>query len=102
MHYLVYEIRHIKSNKVYIGKHQTIDPNDAYFGSGKLLKRAIKKYGRDAFTKTVLFVFHTEAEMNAKEKELVTEEFCQRKDTYNICRNVCISIYIPVTIRSET
>ena len=29
--------------------------------------------------------FDTEEEMNAKEAELVTSEFCLREDTYNIC-----------------
>jgi len=85
MHYLIYEIRHNESGKVYIGKHQTRDVNDGYFGSGKHLKHAISKYGKDAFTKTILFDFHAEEEMNAKERELVTEEFCNRTDTYNIC-----------------
>lgn len=54
-------------------------------GSGKLLKRAQKKYGIENFTKEILFVFDSEEVMNAKEKELVTEEFCLREDTYNIC-----------------
>jgi hypothetical protein len=85
MRYLIYEIRHNQSGKIYIGKHQTCNIDDGYFGSGKYLKRAIKRYGIDAFTKTILFDFSTEEEMNAKEKELVTEDFCQRKDTYNIC-----------------
>lgn len=30
-------------------------------------------------------MFDTEEEMNTKEAELVTEEFCLREDTYNIC-----------------
>lgn len=85
MHYLIYEIRHNETGKIYIGKHQTSDANDGYMGSGKLIRRALRKYGPDAFTKTILFDFLTVDEMNAKERELVTEEFCQRTDTYNIC-----------------
>ncbi len=52
---------------------------------GKLLKRAIAKYGRENFSKEIIFLLDTEEEMNVKEKELVTEEFCLRTDTYNIC-----------------
>lgn len=54
-------------------------------GSGKYLIRSIKKYGIENFKKEILFIFDNEEKMNLKEKELVTEEFCQRKDTYNIC-----------------
>lgn len=85
MKYIVYQITHTTSGKIYIGKHQTIDVNDGYMGSGRRLRYAIKKYGVDAFTKTILHVFDNETAMNDKERELVTEEFCARKDTYNIC-----------------
>lgn len=85
MLYTVYQITHRESGKVYIGKHQTLDPNDGYLGSGKLIRRAVKKHGREAFDKKVLYVCETEAEMNAKEAEMVTEGFCSREDTYNLC-----------------
>ena len=85
MFYTIYKITHKESGKKYIGKHQTKDLNDGYMGSGKYLKRAIEKYGLDNFTKEILHVFETEEEMNSKEAELVTEEFCKRNDTYNMC-----------------
>jgi hypothetical protein len=85
MHYLIYKITNKKNGKIYIGKHQTLNVQDDYLGSGKLLKKAIQKYGQQNFTKEILFIFDNEKEMNSKEKELVTEEFCGRKDTYNLC-----------------
>lgn len=85
MKYLIYQITHTASGNIYIGKHQTDDVHDGYMGSGKRLQRAFKKYGAGAFTKTILHTFDNEASMNDKERELVTEEFCARKDTYNIC-----------------
>jgi hypothetical protein len=50
-------------------------------GSGKLITRAIKKYGIKNFTKEILHTFKTEAEMNAKEAELVEIG----SHTYNLC-----------------
>lgn len=81
----MYQITNKSNGKIYIGKHQTKDFNDGYMGSGKHLRRAIEKYGIENFTKEILFQFDNEADMNAKEAELVTEEFCLREDTYNLC-----------------
>jgi hypothetical protein len=85
VYYTVYLVTNRINGKCYVGKHQTLDLNDDYMGSGKLLKRAQEKYGIENFEKQILYVFKTEQEMNAKEAELVTEEFCLREDTYNIC-----------------
>lgn len=85
MFYTIYKITNKANGKIYIGKHQTQDLNDGYMGSGKHLKRAIAKYGLGSFTKEILHIFDNEAEMNAKEAELVTEEFVDRESTYNIC-----------------
>jgi hypothetical protein len=85
MKYTVYQITNKINGKIYIGKHQTKDLNDGYMGSGKMLKRAQQKYGIENFVKEILHVYDTEEEMNAKEAALVTEEFCLREDTYNIC-----------------
>jgi len=84
MYYTIYKTTNNINNKFYIGKHQTTNPYDNYYGSGKKLELAIKKYGKENFTKEVLFIFDNEVEMNLKEKELITEEFVNRKDTYNV------------------
>lgn len=85
MFYTIYQITNLLDGKIYIGKHQTKCFDDGYMGSGKILRRAIKKYGEENFKKEILFVFETEDEMNAKEAELVNEEFVARADTYNLC-----------------
>jgi hypothetical protein len=54
-------------------------------GSGKQLKREQLKHGIENFEKEILFQFDNETEMNTKEAELVTDEFCLREDTYNLC-----------------
>ena len=45
----IYKITNLINNKIYIGKDTTSDPN--YFGSGLLINRAFKKYGKENFTK---------------------------------------------------
>jgi hypothetical protein len=85
MHYTIYKITNTVNNKVYIGKHQTQDLNDGYMGSGKLLKRAIRKHGPASFLKEIIHVFDNEEDMNAKEKELVNEDHCKNESTYNLC-----------------
>ncbi len=85
MNYYIYQITNNVNGKIYIGKHKTKDLNDGYFGSGKLLKRAIEKYGKENFTKEILFTFDSEEELNAKEGELVTEDFCLLDSNYNLC-----------------
>lgn len=83
MRYTIYQTTNKINGKIYIGKHQTENLNDSYLGSGIALRNAIKKYGVEHFEKIILFNFDTEQEMNDKERELITEEFVKRKDTYN-------------------
>jgi hypothetical protein len=68
MNFIIYKITNLINGKVYIGKHETKNINDNYFGSGKLIRRAIKKYGISNFKKEILFQFSSREEMNAKEK----------------------------------
>lgn len=85
MHFTVYKITNLLDGKFYIGKHQTENLEDDYYGSGNYVRRAIAKHGLENFKKEILFVFDNEADMNAKEAELVTRDICDRDDTYNLC-----------------
>ena len=85
MFYTIYQITNLIDGKIYIGKHQTKNLNDGYMGSGKHLKSAQNKYGIENFEKEILFQFDNEADMNAKEAELVTEEFAASNANYNLC-----------------
>ena len=81
--YIIYQVTNRFDGKFYIGCHSTLNTNDRYMGSGTEIKEAIKKFGRKSFVKEILFEYDTKEEMLAKEKELVTKEFCMRVDTYN-------------------
>lgn len=84
MYYTIYRTTNLINNKIYIGAHRTKNLDDNYLGSGKHLTRAIAKYGTSNFIKEILFVCENQEEMFQKEAELVTEDFCNREDTYNI------------------
>lgn len=84
MKFTIYKVTNLINNKYYIGMHRTTNPNDGYLGSGIAIKKAIKKYGRENFSKEVLFVFETEKEMQDKEKELVNEDVVNDPMSYNM------------------
>lgn len=81
MFYTIYKITNLINQKTYIGKHQTTNLDDDYMGSGKLIQRAIEKYGIECFRKEILHVFDNEAAMNAAEKDLVVIN----ENSYNLC-----------------
>lgn len=56
--YCVYRITNTINGKTYIGQHKYTDesnPMKGYFGSGKILRQAYKKYGIKNFSKKVLY-----------------------------------------------
>lgn len=82
--FIVYKITNLINNKFYIGAHATINVNDSYMGSGKLIYLAIKKYGLSNFKKDILYVLKSKKEMYNKERFIVNRKFINRKDTYNL------------------
>jgi hypothetical protein len=90
--YYVYKTINKHNSKYYIGVHRTNNINDGYMGCGhyrgrKLrenldtrLYRAFRKYGDDAFTTEVLYIFENEIDAYNKEKELID---IKDKNCYN-------------------
>lgn len=65
-HYIYLTTNNINGMK-YIGKHYG-ELDDPYLGSGKILKRAITKYGKENFTKSILSISINDEENSEKEK----------------------------------
>ena len=99
MKYIVYLTTNKINNKIYIGVHETTNPEifDGYLGCGvnrnypssilhpkTPFQYAVKKYGFDAFSRSTIKVFNNIQDALNLEKELVNEEFISREDTYNI------------------
>ncbi len=83
-HYIYKIVR--DDGKYYIGMHSTDDLHDDYFGSGRLISRSIKKYGKRRHSKQILEFLPTREALRFREKELVTEELLDDK----LCMNLAL------------
>lgn len=50
----VYITTCLVNDKIYVGQHSVKSGNWKYIGSGNLLRRAIKKFGRKEFKRKIL------------------------------------------------
>lgn len=64
----IYKITNTINHKIYIGQHTTDKLEDGYFGSGVLIKKAIKKYGVKSFKKEFLAFTDNEDNLDFLEK----------------------------------
>ena len=87
IHY-VYKITNLKNNKIYIGVRTHSSPDkDEYMSSSTIISKLIEIEGIENFKKEILHTFSTRQEAEQKEKEYLTEEFCNDPNTYNINSN---------------
>jgi group I intron endonuclease len=84
MYYYLYKVTNLINDKIYIGVHETSNLNDGYLGSGKLINRAIKKYGKSNFKKEILEFFENRELMYERETLIVNEEFLSKRISYNL------------------
>ena len=86
-YFYIYLTVNLITGKKYIGQrscHCEIS-KDTYLGSGEILKKAIKKYGKEHFSKEILEICYSKNELNQKEKQWI--EFfdaVNSSDFYNI------------------
>lgn len=80
---VIYKTTNLINGKIYVG--QDTKNNVNYLGSGKLLKYALKKYGKDNFIKEILEYCKNIDELNEREKYWITELNSINKEIgYNI------------------
>jgi group I intron endonuclease len=81
----IYKTTNLINGKIYIGKEESNKPKPNYYGSGKLIRRAIEKYGVINFSKEILE--YTEDKKYLHEREKYWIELYASKDLeigYNI------------------
>lgn len=75
------------NGKIYVGQHRTNDLNDNYFGSGKIIRLAIQKYGSKSFKKEILCFCGTIEEINTTEEYFIRKFLSHDPQIgYNICK----------------
>jgi len=84
MVHFIYRVTNNINDRFYIGKHSTNNIDDGYFGSGIMLKQALKKYGKENFIYEIIEFFCTSKEAYAFEEGLL-------RDVWNtpMCYNQC-------------
>lgn len=84
VHY-VYKIINNKNNKEYIGvRSHSCPEKDPYMGSSNILNNLYKIEGKENFTKIILKKFTTRQEAEKYESKLLTLEYCNSPNTYNL------------------
>jgi len=64
--------------------HKTDKIDDGYLGSGIVFKKALKKYGKDNFSREILEFYDSYDELIELEKQYVTESVVIDRNTYNL------------------
>lgn len=85
MYHYFYKITNTINEHYYVGIHSTENLNDGYFGSGKDLKKAIRKFGKSSFKKENLKFFDSREELSEYEKNYIKEYDCLSDP---ICYNI--------------
>ena len=81
----IYKITNLKNNKIYIGQHKGEVFDKRYFGSGKIIKLAFEKYGKENFKIEILEWCNSFEELNKKEEYYIEHYNSRNNDIgYNI------------------
>lgn len=81
----IYITTNLINGKKYIGQRKFTKGWKTYLGSGTLLKKAIKKYGRENFKRIIIYFGYTQDELNQLEIQYISlHNAVESDDYYNI------------------
>ena len=72
-HY-IYKITCLKNGRYYIGMHSTSNLDDGYMGGGLLIKKSIKKHGRETHSKEILEFLPDRGSLIEREIQIINED----------------------------
>jgi group I intron endonuclease len=83
-YHFIYKTACLINDKYYIGMHSTNELNDGYIGSGKRLRRAVCKHGKENFKCEILEFLPNREALAVREKELVNKETLKDLNCMNL------------------
>lgn len=73
-YHFIYKTTCLITKRYYLGMHSTDNLNDGYIGSGTIISRSIKKYGKENHSIEILEHLFDRISLKKREYELITEE----------------------------
>jgi group I intron endonuclease len=92
MYYINYVTTNIITGKQYVGFHSTNNLDDTYLGSGKLILRAITKYGRNNFKREVISIYENPLDAILNEPINIAKFNSLHPNGYNICSKGAVNV----------
>lgn len=84
-YYIIYLLTNKINGKMYVGQHGTDNLKDGYMGCGVAIRKAIKEYGKENFSKEILCYCADRKDACQKEIEYI-EKLGTTRDGYNITK----------------
>lgn len=82
---IIYETTNLINGKTYIGQHKVVSKKyDYYLGSGNIIRKAIKKYGKENFVRKDLYKVTTRQLADFLEIKTISERRAIGKAEYNL------------------
>lgn len=81
--WFVYRTTNMITGRFYVGVHKGF-VTDNYLGSGIVLKQAVKKHGKECFTREIVALCDSPEAAYELEEFIIDTDFVSREDTYNL------------------